>query len=309
MTLALVLVVLTCTISIVTEPLVIKLVFHASDFHIKFDIVSMLKQLCLTILIPLVIGKSMTAFITCFRKLCNRIKTPLKLTSSLCLILVPWMKLSASHDKLLGINLKDIIFLLSSVVIVHLMYIYIIYILLLFIYFNSLFIVIFVSTWIIRTSYAERKSITILSSEKTLPVALTVLNVFPDTVGDKGLIMLPMIFGHFSQLIIDAFLCSIWLSYDKKYHPELFIEKGEETVGIDAIKSSSLPVTDKRENKKKSKSKKNKNENENDAEESVPLKTGGKIVVVEDEESVNKSNKKKKKGYTQLGDENNSDSD
>lgn len=84
----------------------------------------MLKQLCLTILLPLMIGKCMTGFITCFRNLCNKIKLPLKLTSSLCLILVPWMKLSDSHEKLLGINLKDIIFLLTSVVIVHLMYIY-----------------------------------------------------------------------------------------------------------------------------------------------------------------------------------------
>lgn len=121
--------------------------------------------------------------------------------------------------------------------------------------------------------------------------------MFPDTLGDKGLIMLPMIFGHFSQLIIDAFLCSIWLSFDKKRHPELFIEKGEETVDTN---QPSLPVSDKRDNKKKNKKNKNKNDID-DEEESVPLNDGGRKNVVE--------GKKIKKGYAQLGDNNESDSD
>lgn len=112
--------------------------------------------------------------------------------------------------------------------------------------------------------------------------------------------MLPMIFGHFSQLIIDAFLCSIWLSFDKKRHPELFIEKGEETVDTNQNQSS-LPISDKRDNKKKNKKNKNKNDIE-DEEESVPLNEGGKKIVVEEK-------KKIKKGYAQLGDNNDSDSD
>lgn len=192
-TLALVLVVLSCTISILTEPLMLKTVFSATNSQVAFDVPGMLKQLCFTILLPLVVGKLSISFIPPFKTFQNNHKLGFKLTSSLCLILCPWMKLSQSHSTLLSIDLKDMFFLLASAVISHLTYIN---------YTNSLFILIFILCFLIKTPYAERKAIIILGSEKTLPVALTVLEAFPDSLGVKGLLVLPMVFGHFSQVFL-----------------------------------------------------------------------------------------------------------
>jgi hypothetical protein len=40
----------------------------------------------------------------------------------------------------------------------------------------------------------------LVASSKTLPLALTILTILPAALGDKGLIALPCILGHFSQV-------------------------------------------------------------------------------------------------------------
>jgi hypothetical protein len=39
---------------------------------------------------------------------------------------------------------------------------------------------------------------------------LTVLTILPPGLGDKGLIALPIILSHFSQIIIDSFVVATW---------------------------------------------------------------------------------------------------
>ena len=41
---------------------------------------------------------------------------------------------------------------------------------------------------------------------------LQVLAILPPAVGDKGLIALPCILGHFSQIVMDSFIASNWKS-------------------------------------------------------------------------------------------------
>jgi predicted Na+-dependent transporter len=43
------------------------------------------------------------------------------------------------------------------------------------------------------------KSVVFVASSKTLPLALAILSILPPGLGDKGLIALPCILGHFSQ--------------------------------------------------------------------------------------------------------------
>jgi sodium/bile acid cotransporter 7 len=47
-------------------------------------------------------------------------------------------------------------------------------------------------------------------SSKTLPLALTILTILPPAIGEKGLIALPCILGHFSQIVIDSFIVAAW---------------------------------------------------------------------------------------------------
>jgi len=49
-----------------------------------------------------------------------------------------------------------------------------------------------------------------VASSKTLPLALTILTILPPGLGDKGLIALPCILGHFSQIVMDSFFVAAW---------------------------------------------------------------------------------------------------
>lgn len=214
-TLALVLVVSSCVISILTEPIMIKIIFKLSNFKMEFDVISLLIKLFLTILLPLLFGKLMTVISPWFKRLVEKYKTLSKYCSSFIMLLTPWMNLSESSDKLLHITLSNILFLIITAIIIH----------------SLLFIVIFIITIIFKTPYNEKKSLTIICCEKTLPNALTVLAAFPNEIGDKGVIVLPLLVTHFTQLIIDTLICSFWTTYDKKYHTELF----EEIVDVPSI--------------------------------------------------------------------------
>ena len=63
---------------------------------------------------------------------------------------------------------------------------------------------------------AEHRAVLIMASQKTLPMAVTVISLFPASVGEQGLILIPCIIGHLSQLFIDAALVSRWLNQERR---------------------------------------------------------------------------------------------
>lgn len=48
-----------------------------------------------------------------------------------------------------------------------------------------------------------------MTSQKTLPVSVTVIS-FLGSVGEEGLMTIPCVIGHLSQLFIDAYIASRW---------------------------------------------------------------------------------------------------
>jgi predicted Na+-dependent transporter len=59
--------------------------------------------------------------------------------------------------------------------------------------------------------WKERKAVWLLTSQKTLPVAMTILTYLDENdVGNKGLVAIPMIIGHMSQLFIDSYISGVW---------------------------------------------------------------------------------------------------
>lgn len=54
-----------------------------------------------------------------------------------------------------------------------------------------------------------------MTSQKTLPVSITVIS-FLESVGEEGLMAIPCIVGHMSQLFIDAYISSRWASEKEK---------------------------------------------------------------------------------------------
>lgn len=77
----------------------------------------------------------------------------------------------------------------------------------------------------------EYRADVLLASQKTLPVAVTILSFLPDELGDKGLMVIPPIVGHMSQLFIDAWIVSRWVAADEREEEEA---KAKEAVASQA---------------------------------------------------------------------------
>lgn len=56
-------------------------------------------------------------------------------------------------------------------------------------------------------------AVVLLASQKTLPVTVSILSFLPESlIGQEGLVAIPPIVGHISQLMIDSFIASYWAS-------------------------------------------------------------------------------------------------
>jgi solute carrier family 10 (sodium/bile acid cotransporter), member 7 len=66
-----------------------------------------------------------------------------------------------------------------------------------------------IASKILRLSLRDHKTILFMASQKTLPTALAVIEFLPEAkFGVHGLLTIPCIIGHLSQLFIDAFIAS-----------------------------------------------------------------------------------------------------
>ena len=58
-----------------------------------------------------------------------------------------------------------------------------------------------------------------MPEQKTLPMAMTVLSFFPESLGEPGLIAIPCIVSHLVQLFVDAFLAAKWAKVTTDVRP------------------------------------------------------------------------------------------
>ena len=63
--------------------------------------------------------------------------------------------------------------------------------------------------WVLKLKRREFKAVVLMTSQKTLPVSVTVIS-FLDAVGEEGLMTIPCIVAHMSQLFMDAYIASRW---------------------------------------------------------------------------------------------------
>ncbi|XP_062500686.1 uncharacterized protein LOC134177925, partial [Corticium candelabrum] len=200
--LAVLLTVVTNILSVFTmSPLLSLLASFSSTGSLSIG--SILLKLLLTVLVPIVVGKVLS-LIKRVRQVVTRFGKPLKFASMSLLILIPWMKISKANKSgsFSGISAVNIVSIIGFAVALHFSFLLI----------NT------VASFLLILSKEARKAIIILASQKTLPIALSVLAYLPASVGDEGLLTIPVIISHMSQIIADAFIVSLWLRYESNKH-------------------------------------------------------------------------------------------
>jgi sodium/bile acid cotransporter 7 len=188
--LALLLTVLTNVAGIFTVPFVLAHLLETIG-RVELSARDLLLKLCLSILLPLVAGKLLRHFV---RDWVDRNRSRIGLVSNLALISVPWMKFSQSSDRLAQIAPLSLVVLVISGLLVHLLYLLL----------ND------GASRLLRLRLEARKAVVLLASQKTLPVALTVLAFLPVPAEVKGLVAIPCITSHLGQIFVDAVVATRW---------------------------------------------------------------------------------------------------
>ena len=69
---------------------------------------------------------------------------------------------------------------------------------------------------LLRLPLPEKKAVVVMGCQKTLPMAMTVLTFLPPSFGEPGLIAIPCILSHLTQIFVDAAICSKWAQVTDK---------------------------------------------------------------------------------------------
>jgi len=212
--LALILTVSTNLMGIFTVPYMLKLVLTAAD--VELDSMQLLTKLMLTLLVPLIVGK-LLQLVPGVADWVKKWKKQLGLLNNGSLICIVWIKISQSSDKLYSTEPYQLAMVTAAGICLHLSYLAVNWLLL----------------KLVSLPEAEYKAVWIMASQKTLPVSISIISFLDeDVVGEQGLLAIPCIVGHISQLFIDAAIVS-------KMASDLERRKQEEA---DAAESSVLTV-------------------------------------------------------------------
>ena len=74
---------------------------------------------------------------------------------------------------------------------------------------------------VLGAAEGERRAVVLVGSQKTLPIAVTVLGQLSALLpGPMGIAVIPCVVSHLSQILMDSFLVSWWLKQDAKKMPQ-----------------------------------------------------------------------------------------
>jgi solute carrier family 10 (sodium/bile acid cotransporter), member 7 len=158
--------------------------FLNKGIELQIDSLPLLKKMSLLILFPFIIGVLMKKLVLVNSKI-NSLKW-IGYIPSTCVIFTVYVSLSFSIDKLMNTPLALLPKIIISVILVHVLLLLI----------TTLF------TKITKTNKEQSIAFIFVCSQKTLPVAMSVLAVIGDPT---GLALIVCIIFHFLQLLIDSF--------------------------------------------------------------------------------------------------------
>jgi len=190
--LAIVLTTLTNLLGVFTMPFSVSWIFSS-----KVPIVPtvMLKQLILQTLVPLSLGIALRMYVAPLRKFATDYKKPLSRSQNCCIFLTVWIMTSDAQRKIVTSPPSDLAICLCLAILVHLVY----------------RLGAYWAATLAKLPGKEWVTIVLMCSQKSLPVCVSVLSALPAALRqESGVLIVPCIMSHFSQLVIDGVLAVRW---------------------------------------------------------------------------------------------------
>ena len=187
--LALLLTVATSLLGIVTVPYELKLILSGSNV-VSVEPGNLVVKLILTVLVPTVIGKALCSMCKPVKAAARRHKIALSLFSHTNLAMIICQTLSGAQSVLLKQRISLIVLVIVAGVTMHLNYQI----------FNALVV------WACRLPVQEAIAVLIMASQKSAPVAVTIISYITTDVAQQGLFSIPAIVGQLAQIFMGAVL-------------------------------------------------------------------------------------------------------
>lgn len=161
----------------------------------------MLFELIWLTLVPLIVGMLLREVIPAAKSFAKTNKKVLGLCQNSCILLVVLLMTSSAQPKIMSTDSADLWMALAIAAAIHLVY----------------RVVGYVSSTAAVLEPREWVTVVLMSSQKSLPVCVSVMSALPaDLRRNSGLMIVPCIMAHASQLIIDSILAVRWEVHDEK---------------------------------------------------------------------------------------------
>jgi solute carrier family 10 (sodium/bile acid cotransporter), member 7 len=176
--LALLLTVITNFTAVLTVPFWLSAMFKSRSQGTggaSINAVDLLQKLVVTVLVPLVAGKCLRELIPGAKKFIIREKIFLGICNNIFLTLIVWQTISEAAEDLLAQSFPDVAVVIVAAVVLHLVYLTVNWPM---------------CAFVLKLEPAELKAVTIMSSQKTLPMSVTVIG-YLGAIGATGIMTIP----------------------------------------------------------------------------------------------------------------------
>ena len=190
--LALFLTVFTNLIGIVTVPYGLKLILAGSK-AVSVNPTRLVISLLLTVMLPTILGLLLCHYIQRLATTVKRHKVKLTLFSHTNLALIIWQTLSGARAVLVAQRVTSILVIIAVGVLQHLVYLV----------FNT------VAVLCLRLEAREAVAVLIMTSQKSAPVAVTVIAYITSDTSLQGLLSVPAIIGQLAQIFMGTVLVHV----------------------------------------------------------------------------------------------------
>ncbi|KAG2439236.1 hypothetical protein HXX76_004598 [Chlamydomonas incerta] len=164
---------------------------YDAGINLNIDIPDLLVKLSITILAPSILGKALRELFKPVEEFAKKYRTALSLLSTTNLAFIVWQTLSGARDLLFQQRAGMIVAVIVLAAAVHVFYLIVNYILIKFAF---------------KPPIKEFVACVIMASQKSAPVAVTVISYVSSDPAQQGLLAIPAIVGQISQIFIGAAL-------------------------------------------------------------------------------------------------------
>lgn len=200
--LALSLTVLSNIFGIFTMPFVVsKLVALGIGISIPTGV--LMKSLVKALLVPLLLGKVLRDHAHGVKDFVDKRQMQCSMLSALCLSIVPWIQASRARESLLQLRVLTLALAVTLGMFMHLILL------------GWHVLGMLILNHMTKQKESQRRptawAVILTASQKTLPIAVVIIGRIGNLLGEPGLLLLPCVAAHITQIIIDSFLVKIWV--------------------------------------------------------------------------------------------------